>query len=223
MTSPLKSMWQTTIGAAADFGAIADVYEYQGSAAMAYYLSLPTSQYKTKPKFMAFLQLLLTPFNDCATLACNMFRYFDIDLAIGPQLDLIGQIVGQSRTVDFNPTNGSSPTLQDGDYRVLLKATIIKNTWDGTKQSLYTAWTNLFTDGFISIVDNQDMTMTINLSGNFSSVIQDLITNGYIVPRPAGVLITNQTVAALGTLPVFGYGVESSYIAGYGTGKWAAV
>jgi len=219
MTTPLKTMWQTTLDAATDFDSIADVDQYQGAAGLAYYLGLPTSLYKNKTKFMAWLQVLLTPFNDATTLACNMYSYFDIDNAVGLQLDLIGQLVGQSRTVDFNPTNGSSPTLQDVDYQVLLKATIIKNMWDGTIPSLYTAWANLFPGGIIVITDNQNMTMNFTLSGNFTSVIKDLINNGYIVPRPAGVLIGNLT-AVVPSVPAFGFDLETAYVSGFDVGNW---
>jgi hypothetical protein len=217
--TPLSQMWQNTINDVIDFDSIVDVDQYPGYIAMTYYLSLPTSEYQNKPLFMAWLQVLLTPFNDAATLAANMYFYFDIDNAVGPQLDFIGQLIGQSRTVNFSPTNGSSPTLSDSDYQVLLKATIIKNTWDGTIPSLYTAWSLLFPDGIIVLQDNQNMTMNVIIAGIFSSNIHDLITNGYIVPRPAGVLVNY----VFGTLPAFGFDVEDAYVAGCDVGSWVVL
>jgi hypothetical protein len=210
------NMWQTTLDKAVDFDAITDVDSFQGFEPLQYYLSLPTSEYQNSPNFKAFLQLLLTPFNDCSTLINNMYTYFNIDTVIGEQLDIIGQLVGQGRTINFNPSNGSSPTLPDVDYQTLLKAKIIQNMWDGTIPSLYTAWSILFPSGVIVVKDNQDMTMDVIIAGNFTSTIQDLITHDYIVPRPAGVLINY----AFGTLPIFGYDTESAFINGYDIGYW---
>jgi len=203
---------------------------------LSYYLSLPTSEYQNSPNFIAFLQALMTPFNDCATLAANMYTYFDINNAVGVQLDLIGALIGRKRPTGINPTGAiwdaqpdvdSIPDVDlltqpinnivnDSDYRVLLQATIIRNTWDGTIPSLYKAWSTLFPGGQIILIDNQDMTMDVVIIGNFSPTIIDLIVGDYIVPRPAGVQINY----IIGPLPVFGYGLENSYISGYGVGKW---
>lgn len=214
--SPLSSMWTALLDSAPDFDLIPDIDAFQGSTAMAYYLQYPTSEYITKPNFMAMLKLLLTPFNDAATIAVNFPTFFDIDKAIGAQLDVLGQIIGQQRTINFNPSDGSSPTLGDEDYRTLLKATIIKNTWDGTIPDLYTQWANLFPSGTIVIKDNQDMTMNVIIAGNFTTVVQDLITHDYIVPRPAAVKINY----SFGTLPIFGYDIQSGFINGYDIGHW---
>jgi hypothetical protein len=217
---PLKELWSATFDDyVGDMDSVPDFDAITGSGGLAYYLSLPTSEYQNKPKFKAFLQCLVTPLNDAINLAVNLPSFFDIDTAIGAQLDLVGELVGQQRTINFTPTDSSSPVLGDNDYRVLLKATIIKNNWDGTIPSLYASWQSLFPGGLIVIIDNQDMTMDLTISGNFSSVVHDLIINGYIVPRPAGVLINY----SLGTLPVFGFDRETNYVAGFDVGSWAVL
>ncbi len=217
--TPLSLLWTeplTLFDSIPDVDLVPDIDAWSTTPSIQYYLGYPTSEYITKPNFMAMLQLLLTPFNDAAYLACNMYSYLSIDNAVGVQLDLLGELIGQSRTINFNPTNGSSPTLNDGDYQVLLKATIIKNMWNGTIPSLYASWATLFPGGIIVIQDNQDMSMNVILSGNFTSNIHDLIINGYIVPRPEGVLVNY----SLGTLPVFGFDLGNAYIQGWDQGYW---
>ena len=68
----------------------------------------------------------------------------------------------------------------------------------------------MFPSGNLVINDNQNMTATIIVAGTFTSIILDLITNGYIIPRPEGVLYTYVTT----TLPIFGADLNNSYIAG---------
>jgi hypothetical protein len=61
------------------------------------------------------------------------------------------------------------------------------------------------------------MTATIFLSGSFTSIIQDLIVNGFIVPRPEGVLY-EYTFAEL---PAFGWDLDNSFVAGFDVGKFS--
>ncbi len=142
---------------------------------------------------------------------------FGIDGAVGNQLDILGVLIGQSRILDFIPTGYSTSILLDEDYRVLLKAKIIKNHWKGQIQNLYDLWNELFPGSQIVIIDNQDMTMDVGIYGNLTATIVDLITNGYIIPKPIGVGINFY----FGTLPVFGFGIDNAYISGFGIGNWA--
>jgi hypothetical protein len=133
----------------------------------------------------------------------------------GDQLDVIGSIVGQSRTVGFQPSKGVSPVLDDDTYRLLIKAKIAFNQWDGKIASLQTIWQSLFPTGKITVTDNQDMTMTVSVSGVTNSIINDLVMNGYIVPRPEGVYCNPQTVKNM-----FGFGAKTEWIGGFGQGIW---
>lgn len=183
--------------------------------ALAYYLGLFTSKYKTTARGMAWAKALLRPFIDTALCSATMWQAFNLNPAVGPmavgvQLDTIGAILGQPRTVGFQPSGGVSPVLDDNTYRTLLLATIIKNQWNGQIDSLYPLWAPLFPGGRIIIQDNQNMTATIIVSGTFTSILQDLITNGYIIPRPEGV----QYTITFATLPIFGADLNNAYIAG---------
>lgn len=182
-----------------------------------YYLSLLTSEYQLSNNILDWLAETLDPLADLTACAATFSAAFDLASAAGPQLDILGQIVGQSRTVGFQPSNDVSPTLDDTTYRLLLNARIAQNNWDGTIDGLQAVWMNLFPGGKITISDSQNMTVNIILSGAFTSIIQDLIMNGYIVPRPEGVLY-NYTFS---TLPIFGFDQNNSLIAGFDLGHWS--
>jgi len=89
-----------------------------------FYTRLLTSQYQTSPKLISFLEVLLQKLEDISDLADVLDSAFDLDTAEGVQLDILGQIVGVGRQVNFQPRFGLSPILNDSDYRILLKATI---------------------------------------------------------------------------------------------------
>ena len=184
-----------------------------------YYLALLTHQYSApnSPKLNALLYVLLKKFDDVSQCLVSMDTALDLDNAVGVQLDMLGYTVGASRTVGFQPSNSVSPVLDDDAYRIYIKAKIGQNQWDGTLVSLYPLWATLFPSGNIIVEDNQNMTATITLTGSFTSILQDLISNGYIVPRPEGVLYE----FAFGTLPFFGFDSAPGFITGFDAGHWA--
>ena len=182
-----------------------------------YYLNLFTSEYQNSTNLLSWAAVLLRPFIDAAIAVGTLAAAFDVDRAGGVQLDTIGLILGASRTVGFQPSGGVSPVLDDSTYRIYLKAKIVQNQWDGQIGSLYAAWQGLFPGGTITIIDNQNMTATIILSGTFNSITQDLITNGYIVPRPEAVLY-NYTFA---DLPILGFDQDNTFVAGFDVGHFA--
>lgn len=184
-----------------------------------YYLALLTSEYRNSPKLNAFLQNMLQKFQDICQAQVSLDTAFDVDSAVGAQLDAIGVIVGVNRTVPFQPSDSVSPILNDATYRILLKATAGINQWDGTIDSLYPLWQTLFPSGQIIIADNQDMTAAILLPGSgFTSIQQDLITHGMIVPRPEGV----EYLYVFAPFPVFAFDQDNEYASGFDIGYWAA-
>lgn len=182
-----------------------------------YYNNLLTSEYNSASKFHRWLLFILSICDDISNCLASVPIAFDLDFAIGTQLDILGQIIGVSRTVPFQPSDGVSPVLDDNTYRILLKATVANNHWDGTIGSLYPIWNNLFPGGQITIIDNQNMTANIIMTGGFSSIIQDLIVNEMIVPRPE----TVQYNYEFGTPPYFGFDLNNAFIAGWDIGKWS--
>ena len=180
------------------------------------YLDLVTHQYVQAPKFQAWLTAILQIIEDILACADSMYLAFDLDLAQGAQLDALGQILGQSRTVQFQPSGGLSPILDDTTYRLLLRATILKNHWDGTMGSLERDWSAIIAGTVLNIQDNLDMTMTVFGIGGISSLVKDLLVNDYLIPRPQGVKIN----FVFSTLPYLGFDFVPGYIAGFDVGHF---
>jgi hypothetical protein len=94
------------------------------STAISYYLGLITSEYQNSPNFLTLLATLLQPFVDTAICAESIPPAFDLDTAgllppsnfpgtFGPttsQLDVLGVILGASRTLPFTPVGASALT-----------------------------------------------------------------------------------------------------------------
>lgn len=182
------------------------------------YLNLIPSQYQNSPKFKQWLTVLLTPLVDVQDLASNLDKYFDIDSAVGVQLDMLGHIVGASRLLPFTPTNGN-PVLDDDDYRFLIKAQIARNTWHGTNEEIYDKWNELFTDVYISIKDNQDMTISLVFLGEFTQTQKDMIEHNMIVPKAQGVGFTY----SYSIPPLFSLDQDTTFFKGFDEGDWMII
>ena len=153
------------------------------------YLDNITSQHRDKPKFIAWLSSSLNIIDHAYIMTKNMDNDFDLDNAIGKQLDILGQIIGRKRTLTFQPLNGHNPVLDDETYKLALKAKVAMNMWDGKIESAYEIWNNIFDDIGLQLQDNQDMSLTAYVTGYVNQIRQDLIQHGYIVPKPEGVRI----------------------------------
>lgn len=182
-----------------------------------YYLKLITSEYRHSPKFNAWLRKLIEIGCAADTTAEDIINAFNIDFAVGNQLDILGLIIGRSRTVNFQPKAGMSAVLDDNYYRLVLKAKIVWNHWNGTLPQLIENWQVLFPNGKILFFDNQNMSMDVVLIGEFSQMEKDLIDNGYIVPKPEGVRINFIVIETPEGIPLFSYGYDNELLGGYGT------
>lgn len=153
------------------------------------YLDNITSQHRDKPNFISWLSKNLTIIDHAYLAIKSIDVNFDIDNAIGKQLDTLGTIIGRQRTLTFQPLNGHNPILDDDTYRLVLKGKVAMNMWDGTIPQIYDIWNNIFKDIGLQIQDNQDMSFNAYITGYISQIRQDLIQHGYIVPKPEGVKV----------------------------------
>ena len=87
------------------------------------YLNIITSEHRMKVKYVSFVSSILNPLFDTAECISNNEYFFDLEFAIGDQLDIIGEIIGIERRVDFVLDDGAQ-VLNDDDYRFLIKATM---------------------------------------------------------------------------------------------------
>ncbi|MCL2084992.1 MAG: DUF2612 domain-containing protein [Oscillospiraceae bacterium] len=158
------------------------------------YLNRITSQHKVRPKYMEWLAALLDKIQDLKDLTEQLDAAFDLDKAAGAQLDMIGQLVGVSRLLNFEPIYAPSALLSDHDYRTILRARISLNQWDGTTEGIYRLWSGISPGAAIVVVDHQDMTMTNRIYGLSSPFESEYISRGYVAPKPQGVGINYEFV-----------------------------
>lgn len=211
------------------------------------YTSLVTSEHLGKPNFIA----TLTASTSVEVLIQNVLAVinnkFDIDSAVGAQLDILGLWVGVPRLIAtplsgiyfewdnaelgwafgiwqgiFSPTTGLT-ALPDDAYRTLIRAKIAANTWHGNIPDAYAIWEALFTNTIIMIQDNQDMSMVIGVAGQPLDILtQALLIGGYLPLKPEGVNIAYYAIP-VDTNPLFAWGAMGSGVSGWGTGSWAKI
>ena len=178
------------------------------------YLQRIAAEHSDKPDYLQSVTVSLQPGVDGQNLLAGMTALFDLDRAVGQQLDYVGQWIGPTRYLSEgldvyfgwsetvappafawgdaaagwdqggwygyppfvppppNPDNqfpgwgvgvwreANSPSsaivaLDDPHYRILLKATVVANYWDGTIPGAYKAWNTLFApEGYQIIIQD---------------------------------------------------------------------
>ena len=218
-------------------------------ATIGQYEDLIVPEHQGQPNFTATVDLSCQPYVDEQNLLANYDLLFDLDVAVGAQLDAVGVRIGRSRQVttpltgvyfawdtaglgwdqgywqgEFDPSTGVT-SLDDATYRLLLRAIIITNTWNGTVNgaapALAVLFNNTTTPGtLIFIYNGMNMTETIGITGQQPPVIfQALLATGEIPLVPAGVLV-NYVMISNPTGAIFGFDNENAYIAGWDVGSW---
>jgi hypothetical protein len=161
------------------------------------YLNLIPSEYRDKPKFVEMVRAFLKPLFLPGLVLDNMDNHFNVSDALGLQLDMVGELIGLKRTLNFQPSGGYSAVMSDEDYRFALKAKIAKNQWDGTTESILSILAEFLIGYEFIIQDNQDMSMSVEAIGLSSGIQKQLFRRGYIVPKPEGVrleIITSEVI-----------------------------
>ncbi|WP_047236636.1 DUF2612 domain-containing protein [Chromobacterium subtsugae] len=210
------------------------------------YTGLITSQHASAPRFMAMVAAVCQPLVDVQNVLESIPAHYDLDHAIGAQLDAVGAWVGISRQIStplqqvyfsldtpglgfdqgswkgpYDPDTGLI-SLDDDTYRLLIRAKIGANSWDGTLGSSAAILNSIFngTGSNVFIQDNGDMTITIGVAGTApSAVFKALLTGGYVPLKPATVHVNYAFASTSGT-PLFGFDVQNQYIAGFDSGSF---
>ena len=201
------------------------------------YLNLITQDLQT-PNFLAITDLWTRACWASILTLQNLPNLFNLDTAVGDQLDIIGEWIGFSRNISPGITSASFSwgvsglgwgqaywgtsggadgvtVLPDTVYRQILYAKQILNSWNGSIDEIVQSLETAFPTNSIMVVDGQDMTMTINIAGYVNPLTVALIHNGYFNIRPAGVHITFNVSSIF-----FAWGVENSSEKGWSEGSW---
>ncbi len=212
------------------------------------YLALIPSTNRDQPKFMAMVEGLLTPVVAAQETMRKAATAYDIDTAVGVQLDAVGMHLGRDRKIK-TPIEGvffswddpelgwdrgvwQSPYdeahgvtfLDDDTYRLVLRAKIASNHWDGSIEEAARILTELFgdEDTTIFIQDNRDMTMSLNIAGrSLNALFMALLKDGYIPLKPAGVRLSALNITSINGTALFGWDMDTDAVAGWDRGSWA--
>jgi len=150
------------------------------------------TQYQSSTNFLAYLTALLSVANEIETAFQEVAVQYDIDQAEGINLDTIGELVGISRILPGGPLNPLTPeqsVLADAQYRLLLRAKIVKNHSHGTNEDVIKGLLYLFNIGYAAIDDRNDMSIGIGIGKMLDSVEIAMLNLLDILPRPGGVMI----------------------------------
>ena len=142
------------------------------------------AQYRDKAKLVAWLKITAGLANQLEDVAELISASYDIDGANTQHLDIIGRIV------DIGRKYNDSATLTDDMYRLILKSKIWKNNSDATIDSIIRGLAFIIGITDIRLVDNEDMSFSIEFTVSLTSLQRDAITYFDITPRPQGVRLS---------------------------------
>jgi len=210
-----------------------------------YYQSWVTSEHQSAPNYMAWLGAMVEPLTVIQSVIDNFVTNFDVDIAVGKQLDAVGQWVGVSRVLETaitgvfaqfdteglgfdqgiwsGPFDGTSITLlPDYIYRIVIKFKILANKWDGSIPTAYADFATVFTGGeYVFIIDNQDMSMSIGLVGfNIGALGEAVLQQGYFPFKPEGVLIRDYIIVPPGQ-KIAAFDLDNELFGGFDVGYFA--
>jgi hypothetical protein len=221
------------------------------SADISQYTKLITSEHSDKLNFVAVISLLVQGLADNSAVMSSMPGLYDLDVAVGVQEDTDGVWIGKSRILSepltgvyfswdteglgwdqgvwlgpFDPVDGLV-SLGDEDYRRLLRATIAANHWDGTIPEAYAIFDLLFSGTGIELLiqDRAAMEATFAFVGKIpDAVTLGLLETGQLLKlKPVGVRIGEYMIQSVPDVPLFGFDVENSSIAGWDVGAWGTI
>lgn len=165
-----------------------------------YYADLLILQYKTQPKARATIDAIVEQAVADGVLY-KVIDGFNIDTAVGKQLDILGKYIGLNRTVKVNIGSTNTNILTDEQYRLLLKLKLISNTNFSSTSQIRSALYQLFPDD-IRLFDLRNMTYEYQLSSAFNDLV-GVITAEELLPLPMGIGILIDVVPDL--LKLYGY------------------
>ncbi len=210
------------------------------------YISLVPPLNRNKPDFDAVLRLVLQPFVDNQNFIASIPQAFDLDSAVGAQLDVDGEWLNRSRKVpiplpdpwfsfddplrgvDFAPwlvpgvgAGTTYVSLDDDTYRRLLYATRAANLWDGTTPGAVAAFQQFFVDPatYIFVEDKCDMSMTIGVAGKIPTIVDLQVLAQRLIRLKPQTVAQDVVVTSVSNTPIFGFDVVNSLVSGFDTGS----
>lgn len=173
------------------------------------------AQYRTKPKAVAWCNITRNLANQLGDVAQAVRVMYEIDTAVGAQLDILGRIVviprnfiqpvamtppqfasavnfpgefGDDTAMFSTLSSDSDEQMTDDLYRLVIKSKIIKNNSDATTESILYGMNFLLPNAeVLRITDSEDMSFIVEFYGNISPLERYALLNAQLVPKPQGV------------------------------------
>ncbi|CAH5876880.1 TPA: DUF2612 domain-containing protein [Klebsiella pneumoniae] len=202
---------------------------------MSKYTDLITNYHAGKPKFVEHVDLSTRPLIEVSTATSGLITAFDVDTAVGDQLDILGKWIGVSRAVAapitgvflqwdkervgwdqgiwLGPYQSTDALtyLSDDVYRVVLKARIGINNWNGQNGTLPDILETALEGTGIKmiILDNQDMSISVLIVVDDEYIIPNIdrlifdsaINHGPFIPLPEGYEPSRYDINPIDKLP----------------------
>lgn len=190
------------------------------------YEDLLIVQYSGKPKASATVSEIVRRFKNNSDAMAQFEEAFDLDSAVGAQLDIIGKIVGISRNIEgvipkiffgfdgnvnargfslapfytLDQQKYTDTQLSDSDYRFFIRIKIAKNHAKATMADDNGSNLNNIIlsmfDGYAYMVDNKDMTVTIYIENSPKSYLLPYAITLDLIPLPQAVDIKYISITA---------------------------
>lgn len=210
------------------------------------YAGLPIPYHRSRPKFQAMIEGLTGAMVDARDLLDKLPAAFDIDEAIGVQLDVVGKWVGRSRVIPvpledpwfrwdragrgwdegiwrgpYSFASGKT-VLDDDTYRRLLYAKRAANVWDGRRQTGEAALRIYISDPatHLWIQDGFDMSDAVCVSGRLPGLVDCFIIALNLIPVKAAGVRRYYAFTSVDGAPLFGFDLQNSFLSGWDSGAW---
>lgn len=181
-------------------------------------LTLPDriyAQYRNKPSALAWYNITRSLAAELGSPTNAVRVMYNIDTAVGAQLDIIGRIVVVDRAFtgqialdpglfasaannpdEFGDTEAVFAALfvdqdnqmSDDLYRLVIKAKILKNNSSATIEEILFGCNFLIPNAdFLRVTDNENMSFSIEFYGAITPLQRYALLNAELVPKPQGV------------------------------------
>lgn len=199
-------------------------------------------------KMQAMVEALTEPLQEARERLSGLKKSFDVDYAVGDQLDAVGARVGVSRDLpmaildvyfafdmegvgfdygtfqgEYDPKEGLQ-SLGDETYRQIIKAKVLANHWDGSREGLEKVLEGINEIFGVRVIieDLHDMRLVVRLRKDTTPpLIWELFTRRLIDITPVGV-----GWHVLDALPWFAFDLSTGGVNGFDAGyfyDWEAV
>lgn len=173
------------------------------------------AQYRNKPKSVAWYKITMTLATKIASVSQAVKVMYNIDGATGDRLDIIGRIVVVDRnfmgvipmTTTSFASSANSPgefgdslamfsstavdqnqTMSDDLFRLAIKSKILKNNSFATIEEILFGMNFLLPNAnVLRVVDNEDMSFSVEFYGAITELERWALLNAGFVPKPQGV------------------------------------